>query len=317
MFAKRYENSQIRNARRTLWDFILWKTGFYNDVQRRATMPADFCFPNNFSNFDETLPSCVWIGHSSFLIQIAGLAILTDPVWDTYCSPIPFKSLKRNHEPPIALSDLPPIDFVLISHNHYDHLDAKTVKHIHSFHPDVEWIIPLGLSPWFKKRSITAVYELNRWKTYSSKSCKITAVPAQHFSGRGLFDRNKTFWNGYVFEYGGAEGKRFYFAGDTGYNPVEFKEIGSQWSYMDLSLLPIGTYIPQKFMQPVHCSPWEAIEIHKEIRSNLSIGMHWKTFCLSDEPLHMPPYDLYLSMKEKKVSFETFFPIEPGVYINW
>lgn len=98
---------------------------------------------------------------------------------------------------------------------------------------------------------------------------------------------------------------------------VEFKEIGSQWPYMDLSLIPIGTYVPRKFMQPVHCSPEEAVEIHRDVRSKLSIGMHWKTFCLSDEPLHMPPYDLYLSMKEKKVPFETFLPIDPGVYVNW
>jgi N-acyl-phosphatidylethanolamine-hydrolysing phospholipase D len=206
---------------------------------------------------------------------------------------------------------------VLISHNHYDHLDAKTVKHIHAFHPDVQWIVPLGLSGWFRKRGIHAVHELDRWNSYSAKNCKITAVPAQHFSGRGLFDKNNTFWNGYVVEWRGLEGKRFYFTGDTGYNLIDFKEIGSQWPHMDLSLIPIGTYVPQQFMQPVHCSPWEAVEIHQEVRSKLSIGMHWKTFCLSDEAPEAPPYDLYLSMQARKVSLGTFLALDPGVFVNW
>lgn len=317
MFSKRYSNTYIKDTRRTLWHLFLWKSGYYKDKEPRPIVPVDFSFPNELAPVDKSLPSCVWLGHSSFLIEIEGISILTDPVWDNYCSPIPIRALRRSHEPPIALSDLPPIDFVLISHNHYDHLDAKTVKHIHSFHPEVVWIVPLGLRPWFQKRGILNVHELDRWKSYKAKNCNVTAVPAQHFSGRGLFDKNKTFWNGYVFEWCGRDGKRFYFTGDTGYNPFEFKEIGSQWPHMDLSLIPIGTYVPQQFMQPVHCSPWEAVEIHRDVRSKFSLGMHWKTFCLSDEPTNTPPYDLYLSMLEKKVPLETFLSIEPGVYVNW
>lgn len=317
MFSQKYKNEHISNTRRTLWHFLLWKMGRYKDSICRPSIPEDFCFPNDTAPFDRNLPSCTWMGHCTFLIEIGGISILTDPIWDAYCAPIPLQKLKRTHEPPITLSDLPPIDFVLISHNHYDHLDAKTVKHLHAFHPQVEWIVPLGLSSWFRKRGITSVRELDRWKSCSVKNCKITAVPAQHFSGRGLFDTNKTFWNGYVVERGGIDGKRFYFTGDTGYNPIDFKEIGSQWPYMDLSLIPIGTYIPKKFMEPVHCSPWEAVEIHREVRSNLSIGMHWKTFCLSDEPLSMPPYDLFLSMQAKKVPLGTFLALDPGVSINW
>lgn len=301
--------------RRTLWDLFLWKTGRYNDKTPSEKAPEQFSYPATAPSLDPNSPSATWIGHSTFLIEIDGLHILTDPVWDDYCSPIPIKALKRRHEPPIALSDLPPIDCVLLSHNHYDHLDAKTVAHLNSFHPSIEWIVPLGMARWFKKRGIQNVTELNWWQNSSIKGGPtITAVPAQHFSGRSLWDKNSTLWNGYVLEH---KGKRLYFTGDTGYNEIDFKTIGAHFSHMDLSLIPIGTYEPIAFMSPVHCSPWEAVLIHKEVNSRLSLGMHWKTFCLSEEPIDQPPYDLFLAMEEKKLPFETFLPIEPGIQINW
>jgi len=280
----------------------------------RLSPPPDFFYPAAPLQFDRTQPSAVWMGHSTFLIEWDGIAILTDPVWDTHCSPVPIRALKRCHEPPVPLSDLPPIDFVLVSHNHYDHLDVKTVRHLHAFHPDVQWIAPLGLSRWFKARGIERVAELDWWKSFPVKDGAVSAVPAQHFSGRTLWDQNRTFWNGYVFERGG---KRFYFTGDTGYNPVDFKQIGARWPRMDLSLIPIGTYAPQKFMQPVHCSPVEAVEIHCDVKSRFSLGMHWKTFRLSEEPMDRPPYDLYLAMSAKKLSCDTFLCLDPGVHVNW
>jgi N-acyl-phosphatidylethanolamine-hydrolysing phospholipase D len=311
---KRYFNPHLMDARRSFWHFLLWKMGRYKTSLKPLSSPPHFAYPAQAVNFDPALPSAIWIGHSTFLIDLEGFHILTDPVWDDYCAPIPIHALKRKHAPPIPLSDLPPIDCVLLSHNHYDHLDAKTVLHLHTFHPQIEWIVPLGLKRWFKKRGIEKVVELNWWETHPLSNCKVTAVPAQHFSGRGLLDKNKTFWNGYVFE---GKGKRFYFTGDTGYNEVDFKAIGSHFSHMDLSLIPIGTYIPQEFMSPVHSSPWEAVKIHTDVKSVLSLGMHWKTFRLSEEPMDQPPYDLFLAMEAQKIPFETFLPIEPGILINW
>jgi N-acyl-phosphatidylethanolamine-hydrolysing phospholipase D len=217
-------------------------------------------------------------------------------------------------EPPISLADLPPIDLVLVSHNHYDHLDAGTVAQLYRFHPQIQWIVPEGLSPWFKKRGIHSVIELAWWQEREESKYKVSAVPAQHFSGRSLWDQNKTHWNGYVLE---AGGKRLYFTGDTGYNSKDFKEIGNRFNFMDLSLIPIGTYIPKKFMQTVHINPYEAVQIHEDVKSKLSLGMHWNTFCLSDEPLDQPPFDLYLAMKEKNLAFETFLPIDIGTYVNF
>lgn len=310
----RYTNPHNEDLRRTLWHLFLWKIGRYDEKVQRPPMSPDFFYPAQSIPFDPKHPSAIWIGHSTFLIEIDGISILTDPVWDSYCSPIPLRGLKRRTDPPISLADLPPIDIVLISHNHYDHLDAKTVSALHRFHPQIQWIVPLGLSPWFHRRNIHSVVELGWWKSSTTKNCRITAVPAQHFSGRTFWDKNKTLWNGYVCEH---RDKKLYFTGDTGYNPKDFKAIGEHWTQMDLSLIPIGTYIPEEFMQSVHISPKEAVQIHQEVKSRLSLGMHWNTFSLSDEPLNRPPYDLYLAMKEKGLSFESFLPIDIGTYVNW
>jgi N-acyl-phosphatidylethanolamine-hydrolysing phospholipase D len=314
MGRKRFVNPHIQEMRRSLWDVILWKTGYYDDLRPSLSPPFDFVYPATSKHFTHGQPSAVWIGHSTYLIEVDGLTILTDPVWDNYCSPFPIRALRRFSEPPIPLADLPPIDIVLLSHNHYDHLDAKTVSALHRFHPQIEWIVPERVAPWFRKRGIQNVIELTRWKTQNVKTCKITAVPAQHFSGRTLWDKNKTHWNGYVLE---TPTKRLYFVGDTGYNSKEFKEIGERFGHMDLSLIPIGSYIPREFMKPVHISPYEAVLIHQEVRSHFSLGMHWNTFCLSDEPYDRPPYDLYLAMEEKQIPFETFLPIDIGTYVNF
>jgi len=314
MKENRFTNPHSDDSRRTLWDVILWKLGYYDDEMPRLPPPSDFMYPAVAKNFDCRFPSAVWIGHSTYLIEIDGLSILTDPVWDSHCSPIPMRSFRRVSEPPIALADLPPIDLVLLSHNHYDHLDARSVAALHRFHPQIQWIVPLGVSPWFRRRGIESVTELGWWNKKETKKWRVTAVPAQHFSGRTLWDKNKTHWNGYVLE---TAGKKLYFTGDTGYNPKDFKSIGDHWPFIDLSLIPIGTYSPQRFMQPVHISPYEAVQIHREVKSRLSLGMHWNTFRLSDEPLDRPPYDLYLAMKEKGLPFESFLPIDIGTYVNW
>ena len=310
----RYTNPHIRHLRRSFWDVILWKMGRYDDPIPKLSPPPDFLYPARPKSYLPSLPSAVWMGHSTYLIELGGLRILTDPVWDSYCSPIPLSLLRRYSEPPIALADLPPVDLVLLSHNHYDHLDAKSVAYLSRFHPQVQWIVPEGLSRWFHRRKIHSVTEIGWWKTHQTRNCLITAVPTQHFSGRTLWDMNKTHWNGYVLQ---TAGKSLYFTGDTGYNPKDFKAIGERFSRMDLSLIPIGTYSPQKFMQPVHINPAEAVQIHQEVGSQLSLGMHWNTFHLSDEPHDRPPYDLYLAMKEKGLAFETFLPIGIGVHVNF
>ena len=310
----RFVNPHIARLRRSVWDFALWKMGYYDDPSLPIPAPLDFVYPAAANQFMEGQPSALWVGHSTFLVEMDGLTILTDPVWDSHCFPIPIHALRRHSEPALALADLPPVDIVLLSHNHYDHLDAITVEALHRFHPQIEWIVPEKLSPWFHRRRIKNVTEIGWWKTHSVKNCTVTAVPAQHFSGRSLWDKNKTHWNGYVLQ---TRDKRLYFTGDTGYNSKDFKAIGEHFPHMDLSLIPIGTYTPTKFMQPVHVNPHEAVQIHQDVNSRLSLGMHWNTFCLSDEPLDRPAFDLYLAMKEKEIPFHTFLPVDIGTYVNF
>ena len=310
----RYVNPHLPNDKKNFWDFLRWKAGFYPSTDHLQSPPPQFSYPILPNPIDPAKPSATWIGHSTYLVEWDGVNFLTDPIFNQYCSPVPIKALKRKSKPAHDFHDLPTIDIVLISHNHYDHLDEKSVRRLVEIHPQILWLVPRGVSKWFHRRGITRTLELGWWDSLSLESCKVSAVPAQHFSGRSLWDKNKTHWNGYVVERGD---KKFYFVGDTGYNHQDFKQIGFRFGAMDLSLIPIGSYAPLQFMAPVHCSPEEGVRIHQDVRSKLSLGMHWNTFGLSDEPQDRPPYDLYLAMKEKNLPFDTFIPIDIGVQVNW
>ncbi len=311
----RFVNQHLKEELRGFWDFVLWKMGKYNDLDLTEPPPDIFSYPSSLKLYNPSNPSAVWVGHSTYLVDTGAGKFLTDPVWNQYCSPVPLQVFARKSSPPFSLQALPKLTAILISHNHYDHLDDRAIQTLFSLQPHLQWFVPKRLSPWFKRRGISC-HELDWWQTWEGEGHRITAVPSQHFSGRTLFDKNKTLWNGYVVEEI-ATGKTFYFVGDTGYNPFHFKQIGKRFPKIDLSLIPIGTYVPKKFMSPVHCSPYEAVEIHLDVKSRFSLGMHWNTFRLSDEPLERPPYDLYLAMKEKKLPFDTFLPIEIGAPINW
>ncbi|MCB1066766.1 MAG: MBL fold metallo-hydrolase [Simkania sp.] len=291
--------------------------------KKLAIAPHNFQFPNPRQlNESETEPSACWLGHSSFYLKCRGFHLITDPVWSQRCSPIPCLGPKRRQPVPYALNHFSKVHFVLISHNHYDHLDKKTVLKLHTLHPQIHWIVPIGVAKWFKKHQILNVSEL-AWHeefhcTQDGESITITAVPTQHFSGRGLHDRNKSHWNGYVMTFKNLDhSKKAYFVGDTGYNPHDFKAIGEKYGPMDLSLIPIGAYRPRFFMREVHVNPEEAVMIHQEVKSKLSIGMHWKTFKLTSEKMHQPPYDLYQSLEKHGVSTRHFRVLEIGQTIQW
>jgi N-acyl-phosphatidylethanolamine-hydrolysing phospholipase D len=321
---KRYKNPYKDKLKRSLVNVALWKCGFYNDKQNVVVKPDEFKHEVELPNFEKEKPSVMWVNHSSFLVNIKGCNILTDPIWSEFCSPVSFIGPKRLHSPGISIDDLPPIDFVILSHNHYDHMDIKTILELKKRFSKIIWVVPLGLKKWFNKRKITNVFELNWWEDISfvksaNEKIKITCVPSQHYSGRGLLDFNHTLWGGFVFEVleKGNSYKKFYFVGDTGYNDYDFKKIGEKWNGIDLSLIPIGAYIPKRFMETVHVNPQNAVRIHQEIKSKFSIGMHWKTFHLSDEPKDQPPYDLFLELNKANIPVEEFISINPGRYVNW
>ncbi len=246
-----------------------------------------------------------WIGQSSFLIQVDGMNILTDPVFSDRASPFSFIGPKRVAPPGIPFEALPPIQAVVISHNHYDHLDAPTIRMLGNA---PRYIVPLGLAAWFSGQGITNVTELDWWQEARMGRSVITAVPAQHFSARTLFDRNKTLWAGWIIR---ADAGTVYFAGCTGYMP-EFKKIGKRFGPMIVSLLPIGGYSPRWFMRPVHMDPPEAVQAHRDLGSGVSIAMHWGTFRLTDEPMAEPPLYLEKSLKEAGVGKEEFIVMKFG-----
>jgi len=313
VFKKKYYNRYQTEIRGSLSDFVLWKMGYYDDRNPPLPVPASFVYPTP-EKWDRDKPLATWINHSTFFIEIEGIRFLTDPIWSNRCSPFSFVGPVRHHTPPIRLEKLPGVDYVLISHNHYDHLDRPTVKKLVSYFPKIIWLVPEGVKKWFSSLGITRVIELYWWQEVLFPCIKATFVPAQHFSGRKGYDLNDTLWGGWVIEIGQ---KRFYFVGDTGYNNYDFKKVGEKWNGMDLSLIPIGSYSPRRFMSPIHIEPKDAVKIHEEVQSRLSIGMHWKTFSLADEPVDLPPYELYLALQKRGIDPLTFLAIEPGHVINW
>lgn len=314
----RYVNFNAnKRVRRTLIDFFLWKIGAYNIKNEKLIVPNDFIYPINDKPFVYNAPWVMWIGHCTFLIKNSNVKILTDPIWNNNCSPFTFIGPIRRHEAPLDIKQLNKINYVLISHNHYDHLDLNSILELHKkFNSQLTWVVPKGLKRWFIRKGIENVVELDWWENYEDELINICSVPAQHYSGRNIFDGNKSLWTGYVLTIKNDQ-KKLYFTGDSGYNDIDFKMIGNKFKKIDLSLIPIGTYIPRKFMSPVHTDPEGAVKIHKDVNSEFSIGMHWKTFHLSDENMLLPPYELYLSLKKENIDPSKFIVLEPGSYVNW
>ena len=250
-----------------------------------------------------------FINHSTFLIQVDGINILTDPVWSERVSPFQWSGPKRKRPPGVRFDDLPKIDIVLLSHNHYDHLDVITMKRLNDrHHPTI--ITTLGVAALLDSKSITGATELDWWqKTSFTDSIEIQAVPAQHFSSRGTFDRDATLWCGFVIR---RSGGNIYFAADSGYNESIFKEIGSQCSPIEISLLPIGAYKPEWFMSPIHCSPEEAVQIHIDIKSRQSIASHFGTFQLADDGKDEPFHELQKALVKKGVPINEFVKLTEG-----
>jgi N-acyl-phosphatidylethanolamine-hydrolysing phospholipase D len=248
---------------------------------------------------------------------MGSVRLLTDPVWSERASPVPWAGPRRRHSVPLSLDQVGRIDLVLISHNHYDHLDRDTVRRLGD---RVRWFVPLGIAAWLRGEGIHRVEELDWWQSSEfGPDVRITAVPAQHFSMRSPFDLDDTLWTGWVVTLRGEGGTRktVYFAGDTGHNSTDFREIGRRFGPVDLSLIPIGAYLPRRIMHARHVSPREAVAIHRDVRSRLSVGMHWKTFRQTDEPLDQPPFDLWRALEEQGIPPPAFRVLEPGQTINF
>ncbi len=232
-------------------------------------------------------PTITWIGHSAFLVQLAGTNILIDPHFSERASPVQFAGPRRIVPLPLEISELPRIDVVLISHNHYDHLDITTVRELAALDSGSPlFLVPLGLKAWFNEIGIARVEEYDWWQSHSLASLRFTLVPVQHWSKRTLWDANRTLWGGWAIEGGGL---KVLHTGDLGYSQ-DARDIGERLGPFDLALIPIGAYAPRWFMKTMHVDPAEAVQLRSDLRARRAIAMHWGTFeKLTDEPLDEPP----------------------------
>ena len=231
--------------------------------------------------------TATWLGHATFLLRLRGKTVLTDPYLTKVAGPIGFGP-QRYVPPGISLDQLPPIDIILVSHNHYDHLDAKTLETLPG-KARIHVVVPLQLGEFFRERGYVNVHELDWFERVVIDGIELEVLPAVHFSRRGLFDRNRTLWGGFAIR---AGGRSIYHSGDTAYGPI-FREIGQRSGPFDLALVAIGAYEPRSIMQASHVTPEDAVQLVDDIGAETAIGMHWGTVELTDEP-HFEPGPRFL-----------------------
>jgi N-acyl-phosphatidylethanolamine-hydrolysing phospholipase D len=287
------------------------KTGF-SDKRANLRVDASFAPP------DMMQPAITWVGHATMLVQASGVNVLTDPMFSQRASPVQFSGPKRAQPPGIALADLPRIDVVLISHNHYDHLDLDSVKALAQQAGGAPvFIVPLGIKVWFSKLGITTVKELDWWDSVVEKGVEFNLTPVQHWSARSLGDRTQTLWGGWA-----VFGTYFhwYYSGDTGYSKDFFdtqqrfasRQTAVLGGGFDIALIAVGAYEPRWFMEDQHLNPAEAVQVHKDLKAKRSVGVHWGTFELTDESLDQPPKELAAARKEQGVDEDDFFLLSIG-----
>ncbi len=286
---------------------------------RRADPPSS-AFPLVQSSFiapraGEKTMSVTWVGHSTVLVQLGAVNILTDPVWSERASPVSFAGPRRIVPAAVSFETLPPLDLVLISHNHYDHLDDATVRALVLRDPGATWVVPLGVAKFVRVRGARHVIELDWWQSTTIDGIEVTCAPAQHFSSRSIRDRDLTLWCSWSVR---SPDSTLYFGGDSAYHP-DFATIGSRCGPFDAVLLPIGAYEPRWFMRPVHMNPEESVRSYVDLVSSgvrggkpVMIPIHWGTFKLTDEPLDEPPRRLVQARDNAGLSRDDLWLLRHG-----
>ena len=309
-----FRNTNPAFAPPSLWDrltFIPSRTWVTTVHPRTASLPIVANDGSALKN-NRTNATVTWVGHSTVLIQLSGVNILTDPHWSDRASPVTFAGPKRLMPPGVPLEQLPPVDLVLISHDHYDHLDVDTVRRLaRLYHP--LFLVPLGLKAWFADIGITEVEELNWWENRNVRGLTVTCLPAQHFSGRTLWDRNRRLWSAWAVA---GDTKRFFFAGDTGYYSG-FKEIGHRVGPFDLAAIPIGAYLPAAMMKMTHVTPEEALQLFADIKGERFVAIHWGTFDMTEEAIEEPPLRLEAEAHRLGVDLSKLWVLKHGESRGW
>jgi L-ascorbate metabolism protein UlaG (beta-lactamase superfamily) len=287
------------------WGFIKWQmSGGKSEWPDWVDSPQS---SKKIESLQANKTQVTFINHASFLIQIGAVNVLTDPIWSERCSPFTWVGPKRHRRPGVRFEDLPPIHVVIVSHNHYEHMDLESLKLLDQKHQPL-FLVGLGNKAFLERHGINNVQEFDWWGSQEIKGVNFTFVPVQHFSGRGLNDRFKTLWGGFVLD---SKRHKMLFAGDTGY-ASHFRQIREKFGPMDLSLLPIGAYEPRWFMKDMHMNPADAVQAHLDLESKLSIGMHFGTFKLTDEAIDDPGKHLEEAKTKRSLKPQEFLTPEFG-----
>jgi N-acyl-phosphatidylethanolamine-hydrolysing phospholipase D len=300
-----YQYSMLERANR------LVRRVLFEGWPKRGTVPAVLANNGATLRANGTTPTVTWVGHSTLLVQIAGVNILTDPNWGERASPLGFAGPRRLVPPGLRFEDLPPIHAVVISHDHYDHLDAETVMRLERAHHP-RFFVPLGLKAWLGDHGIRDVVEMDWWDSAQFRGLTFTCTPAQHSSGRTLTDQNLRLWSSWVVSGGN---RRFFFAGDTGYTPT-LREIGKRLGPFDLAAIPIGGYSAFETRHPNHVNPEEAVQLFEEIGGRLLVPIHYGTFDLNREPFAEPPARVMRAALSRGIE-ERVALLSPGQSIHW
>jgi len=293
------------SAGRSFRDFLRWRrTANRKPWPGQVSNRARPALPERLERGQVAL---TFINHITFLIQFPGLNVLTDPVYSERASPFRNLGPRRVRDPGLAFANLPPIHVVLVTHNHYDHLDIETLLRLEAAHAP-HFITSLGNRPFLEGFSLRRVDELDWWQSVDAAGAAVIMTPAQHWSTRGPGNRNRTLWGGFILQ---AGARQVYFAGDTGYWK-HFSDIRTRFGRMDLALLPIGAYEPRWFMRDQHMNPDDAVRAHKDLDARTSIGTHFGCFDLTDEGIDDPVIALAAAMQAHDVPADAFQVLETG-----
>ena len=301
-----YKNTNGKSIEKPFKDLLKWMNSDVNPNLSSIEVSSEW---KNI-NLNQDNDYIIWIGHSTFLIKKAGTVILTDPIFSDRASPFKNIGPERLIPPVIPLNELPRIDFVTVSHNHYDHLDINSLKKISKLNPDAVFLVPAGDLKLLKKKRITNVYEFNWWETFKVEGLTFTFTPVQHWSKRGLFDRNKSLWGGWYMNFNDYG---MYHAGDTGYSK-DFTDTRLKLGAPKYAFIPIGAYDPEWFMAESHVNPEDAVQIMIDLEAEKAFGMHWGTFALTDEDTLEPPTRLKDSLEFP--NSPDFISLTPGKVIE-
>jgi L-ascorbate metabolism protein UlaG (beta-lactamase superfamily) len=301
---RRFENPGA-SASRTFGELLRWQRTAVRrpwpawvDIQQAAGLPA---------TIEPGQLALTFVNHSTFVLQASGVTVLTDPVWSARASPVSFAGPRRVHAPGVPFDRLPRVDIVLVSHNHYDHMDLHTLRRLEA-RDRPRFVTSMGNRAFLRSRGLSHVEELTWWQSLEIDGARVTMTPAQHFSARTPFDRNRTLWGSFVIE---GDWPRVFFGADTGYWR-HFEEVRARFGVIEVALLPIGAYEPRWFMQPAHMNPAEAVQAHLNLQARLSVAMHFGTFRLTDEARDDPPRQLTEELDARDVPRDRFRVLRPG-----